>query len=461
MDCKLLELVESARLQVFPDIDAGEHSGRERRDVVSWVLNTAARRVGPLHPISVSGRSRTADYLRKHGVAVAEPIPVEVFVEAVGGPEAWWWASWTYHDSYFWCVAGEGSRDVGEVDISGDTDAGRVVEVARFASLSNNESTDAEIRSGPYCSDHPREEQMSAALGAVLVPAPLRRRLIRGRGRPLSLVVTGNLTALLPFPLLGIDVDPGNGQVTRLVETAVIRAAPPAVLINRVADHPLHMVDSYPVLIACVDPTGDLQYSGGVPAGAVVVLSGRLADGKQTPTDALPATAGNLVQALRSLPPSTPGVFYYSGHATSGATGDDLWSGLVVAGGQKLSPNIIFREADAVPAVPFPTRVLLAACSSAGSSGSGSGEWFGITAAVLWAGARQVVVTSWPVWDTPFTAALDLRVVDALRDTGDPAAALRTIQLEHLATWRGASPSSSAAAQPLIWAAYSCYGTAW
>ncbi|WP_425558397.1 CHAT domain-containing protein [Kribbella ginsengisoli] len=111
---------------------------------------------------------------------------------------------------------------------------------------------------------------------------------------------------------------------------------------------------------------------------------------------------------------------------------------------------------------------MLSACGSAGSGGGGSGEWLGLAAAVLWAGAREVVATAWPIWDLPFTRDFDLRLADALRSPDSAAASLRKLQLECLAQWRASThdltsdrnlpPHLHSHAFPLVWAAYQVVG---
>jgi hypothetical protein len=89
---------------------------------------------------------------------------------------------------------------------------------------------------------------------------------------------------------------------------------------------------------------------------------------------------------------------------------------------------------------------------------------------VLWKGARQVLATNWPIWDTLFTSEFDLDLVRRLQRHGDAAAALREVQLEALEAWRESLHDFTGYAGedmsledfsrlfPLIWAAYSCVG---
>jgi CHAT domain-containing protein len=151
---------------------------------------------------------------------------------------------------------------------------------------------------------------------------------------------------------------------------------------------------------------------------------------------------------------------------SDGLGGDDQ-DALALAGEDILSAHALFSNA---APLPMPARVLLSACSSAGATGAGGGEWLGLTAAVLWRGARQVIATNWPIWDTPFTTSFDHKLALRLQHDADPAVTLRELQLEALSDWRdsehdlsdheenGLPYSARDIPFPLIWAAYTCVG---
>jgi CHAT domain-containing protein len=114
---------------------------------------------------------------------------------------------------------------------------------------------------------------------------------------------------------------------------------------------------------------------------------------------------------------------------------------------------------------------LLSACRSGGTAGAGAGEWLGLSAGLLWRGSRQVIATNWSIWDTAFTSAFDLDLVERLRSADDPARALRDAQLAAFENWsdsqhdytehsRSGLPGSSLRLPfPLIWGSYCCVGT--
>jgi hypothetical protein len=211
----------------------------------------------------------------------------------------------------------------------------------------------------------------------------------------------------------------------------------------------------------CSDPTDDLEFAT-LPLDAAEVYGGRRVCAQHA--EAQPATRGNLVAALREIPNSRA-VFGYSGHSNPGHLGADLACHLALQDGKLTAETIFVGDADGQP-IPFCERVLLSACDSAGSSGAGSGEWLGLTAAVLCNGAREVIATSWPVWDLPVTRVVDVQLMEALSGAEDIAAALREVQLTRLAEWRSSTsdyserlvPEGASESLPLVWSAYQYVG---
>lgn len=444
------ELIESARLQVEPDdAELADTDAARKRS-----------RVHGLRPVSVSGTSRLASHYSPGITGL--PLSLEANITAIGGEAAIWWGTWALSQSIYWALFLDGHWTCGSLSLTEGTELRSVLARARDASMQQNPRASArELITGELCRNVAAEELLSVDLGEALIPTELRQRLLETAGiRPISLVIAGDLVALVPLPLLGLGADLFRRPI-RLVEAAVLRVAPPAILVERAmksggGDHAIH-----PVRVACVDPSGDLPCSREVPPGTQVALSGYPASGYP------PASLDQLAKTLAGGAPGEPGLFYYSGHATANNFSDDE-EALALSGGSALSAHLLFSPRG--ESFPFPARSMISACQSSGAAAGGAGEWLGLTAALLWRGSRQVVATNWKIWDTPFTSTFDLALADRLRTAEDAAAALRETQLQALDKWRSSMHdytdwqsdsrpgSSPVLAFPLIWAAYCCIG---
>ncbi|WP_305785453.1 CHAT domain-containing protein [Symbioplanes lichenis] len=379
------ELIECARLQALGT-------------TVRTVTVDGVSRLGPLRP------------------AAGAPLELRELIDRTGGPGAWWWGAWAFNERIYWSVLADGVADCGLLEAGDDTDLGRLLQ---------------ELLETASCRT---EEAVSAELGRLLVP-PVLLRALRRRGRrtdPLSLVLSGTLFAALPVASLGAEPVSPDRFPARLIESAVLRLGPPAVLAEHVARHPTFPAPDLPVSLACVDPTGDLPHARQAPPETAAVLGG--------------ATEQSLREALARLGPSHPSLFSFAGHAGAG-----LDAGLQLRNGE-LTATRLFTDP-----CPFPARALLTASTTTGDPGTGAGEWSALAAAVLWSGARQVIATNWPIPDTPFAASFAATLTQALHHTTDAAAAVRTAQLEALAHWRAGDPE----AHPLTWSAYAAHGVRW
>jgi tetratricopeptide (TPR) repeat protein len=440
------ELVETTRLQVEPDTDPDRPEGR------SPILG--------LRTVSVGGRSRLVEHYTAG--RTLEVLALEDSIAAVGGPSAYWWATWLVNGKAYWVLSIEGGWSCGQIDISVGGPHHNLVMRALGASLHNTDATVQEIIRGEWCRNVISEELLSADLGAILIPPALSRVLLdRGDSRPASLVVAGNLLNQIPLPMLGMRRDPMS-QLVRLVEVAVIRVAPPSILVDMIVRRPLLKSALHEIQVACVNPTNNLANSGLVSDFALVTLSGDPRSGRQ------PSTLSNLSTALGLRREGDSGIFYYSGHTVANGLGGDDEDGLALTNGDVLSARLLFGSAG--HRFPFPARCMISACKSGGTAGGGGGEWLGLSAALLTRGSRQVVGTNWSIWDTQFTSAFDIDLSERLRQTDDVAGALREAQVAALRSWRtsshdfsnhrrGGLPGRAARlAFPVIWASYCCIG---
>jgi tetratricopeptide (TPR) repeat protein len=456
------ELIETARLPALPDPSATARTtsvmtaGRRPAEVLKRALR-------PLHPVRVSGESRMQAYYPET-LPLSEPLHLEDQIRKIGGERSWWWAGWLGPSNYrFWVTRNpDGIFSCGYQGDERKASESKLLKRGLTATPAMSTSIPA-LAAGEFTRNYPSEEALSTQLGAMLIPEPLRVGLntVKQAGLdPLSLVVAGNYLSLLPLPLLVAGTS-SNTQPERLLELAVIRIAPPVAIIAELG--PVAMaVPPYPLAVTCSDPTSNLEFATFSDDAQHVLGGERIC---QDNPKALRATRANLVRVLMSLS-SPAAVFAYSGHAGEGAAGADLESYLPLADGGAIHADSLFARTGEAPMIPFPERALLAACGSAGSAGSGRGEWLGLGAGVLMSGARELVATAWPIWDTKFTREFDAAVLAVLRNAADVAEGLRDTQLQYLARWRSSSAdhsdgklkSSSAEALPLIWAAYQYIG---
>ena len=435
------ELIETDRLQALPEAGAQLNAAAAPADFRETLQATWAA-LGSLDHVTVRGRSelygRSSEYFPQQRRLVA----LEDAIAEVGGPGAWWWGAFAALRRIHWVVRSPngtmwcGTRQLSEVEVS---------------SVNAYDMDLKKIVSGrAVWNDSDREKTVLGDLSDILLPDPLRHQLSAESG-DLSLVVCGNWLAAMPLATLVVD----HSSDLRLVETAVIRVQPPAFLVNlmRQRSQPPASV-SHPLLIACTDPTGDLPNAHSPELPALFAFTnkchGPLARGE--------ATRFNVAAALSWVSPSAPGIFYYSGHASYFDVTGGLNAVLMLQGGDVIGAGD-WLHLYGQPDLNSPCRAVISACESAGTSGAGGGEWLGLGAALLAAGARQVVATAWTIFDTRFDNRFDTSMVAALEEAPDPAAALAAAQRGALNEWRNArSMCREDAPLPEIWAAYQCIG---
>jgi hypothetical protein len=143
------------------------------------------------------------------------------------------------------------------------------------------------------------------------------------------------------------------------------------------------------------------------------------------------ATPSAVVEALRANPDA---VAVYFGHVdeegpSSLSAALSLTDGVnraILEAAQMLTPERLGA----------PHVVLLAGCSSLSASDLGSGEWWGLAAALLWQGSKHVVGSMWDLLPTQATQELVAGLAHVLRASGDVAMALRSEQLRNLRRWQ-------------------------
>lgn len=451
------ELIETARLPALPD-----KSAPAQKIVLATAdgpVEVARRRLGPLHPVGAGGPSRLAAYYPS-AASIAAPIDLDKLIEKIGGKAAWWWGAWLgAYGVAFWAVR----SPEGEYCCGWHQDSHAAVMLTE-AQQAMPDAGDASTH-GVFTASYASEEAFSAKLGELLIPQQLSNAVLAAaldggddRDTAISLVVASNYLSTVPFTLMGVGAD-SMGRPVRLIEGAVVRLAPPAALLSHI-DTTRARASNYSISVTCSDPSGKLTYAHFSSKAARSLGSAAFCAAHP---DAELATAGNLLGALRDA--RAPGaIFAYCGHAGIGNYGPDLESFIPLVDGVLTAESILAGNADG-DAITMPERVLLAACNSAGSGGVGSGEWLGLTAATLSAGACEVLATAWTIWDLPITCELDADLLNLLAQRQDVAGGLRDVQLRCLERWRGCSAEhvdgirhDAPEAFPLVWAAYHYLG---
>ncbi|WP_410791001.1 CHAT domain-containing protein [Kribbella sp. C-35] len=470
-DLRLLaELIETAR-----------SAGVARPQVGSQVVGEVTRAFleggvafGPIVPLTVDGISALSAWYPSE-VPVGDAISLEGIIESVSGQDSWWWATYWGVSSLYWVLRSpDGAFSGGstpltfelrtlvdgvfrEVDPTSDVSVWEMT--ARHgnrASWMYRERLDELIANSKFRNDPGGELQIMQELGKALLPPLLIDQVSqRRRCGPLRLVTSGNFLPWLPTATLAI----GNEDDTRLIEGAILITAPPAELVQQALRSPAtgRVRGSHPTALVAVDARAEFKDLHEWLPDAPIVLTGR--------PDRAPATAivapldrATLRSALLGVGPGAAATFFYSGHAGHSASPGDFSSGIPLAGTDMLSAGELISSAGTPAAWPVPARVVLAACSSAGSAGAGRGEWVGLSAALLLNGAKQIVATSWPTWDSPGTARFDQSIADMMTTSADPAADLRLLQLHQLERWRVLGRTAGLEASPVCWAAYHLIG---
>lgn len=440
------ELIESTRPQVLP-VPPSRNPSEDELPPNSSSFGEACR-------VTVGGSSVVADAASSLGIAKKQTVSLDGAIEAVGGPHAWWWGCWFSLGQVFWATRDPaGAWSCGTTFVAKDENV-RTGMLA-LGRLYHREGIPATEATEYEAMDYASELNLMQLIGQATIPPPLRDALLAVEVGTLSLVVAGNLAGIVPLAALAI---PGTAD-TRLVERAIVRVQPPAFLAHLIHARESEPFGPWPLAVACLDPRGDLRHARHMDLTAEHTLTaGALVYERED--SSVRATHDALRAALRDVGRGVNALFFYSGHVHPGSMGGDLSAHLVLDDGDVASAAHFFGFEEDV-SMCAPSRVVLSACDSGGASGSGSGEWFGLGAALLVAGARQVIATAWPILDSAFSARFERQLVLNLQVGLDVGQTLRQTQVEALASWRGHTYldlESDDAALPVIWSAYQSIG---
>jgi hypothetical protein len=440
----MAELIEGARLQSLATAGAIVGSDEDENYDLLGLLAATGTSLQDVHPVSVNGRSRIAEAVQM--LKGPLPLALEPAIAATGGPGAVYWGSWAALRKCYWAIrSAAGSWSAGAMDLGPSAEA----LMAAYGAL----RPAGAYSDNAMFEDYEQELSRNQQLGRMVVPQPLVD-IISVSGSPVSLVVAGSLVCDLPLPAL---VLPGTSD-ERLIERAVIRVQPPLVLTKDLVSQ-LRIVrrrtDPLIVRMACLDPAGDLPFSRNfdIPCELLLTSPSKYETARTSPRWSQPANRANLIAGLQKIRPGEPALFIYSGHVEQKGVVDGPKTSLLL-----MDSSVSAAE---LAALPIPSHIVLSACSSSGASGTGAGEWLGLAGSLLRGGAHEIVATSWPIFDTEFTASFERDLITRICADGDSAAALRQGQLEALAGWRdlrGQPIELFQAPLPRTWAAFQMIG---
>jgi hypothetical protein len=471
------QVMEAARLQGVPGAHVKQRASslaapaaagtRDTRRTTLGFGETSQRSVAlqlqgelPLRPPPVIRVRGDARLLGPHAVERPAALDLERIAALACGDGAWWWGQWSTGDSVYWSlVPPVGDVTAGRIDWGQDSPLAALLERLTAAlpvqgPAETEEQMDARVTAGPLF-DAASERELMTALGALLIPEPLRHELRRrakhGSGRLPLAVAPAWALAWLPWATLALPAGSGGAaeqhDTARLVELADVTLAPSAALLNLISKRPA--VASGPVSLAVLNPTGDLAATHNLrfslPAEALLLDDGTVGE---------PGTKANLRRALRAVDRGSTLVF--GCHARIATPGQPSTSALVLRPGDGdegfLTAEELLDEDDGHRDYPLPRTVVVLGCESADIGSASGAEWLTLGPALLWAGADETLVTLFPIFkDAPAEAEL-LSLVGSGIEVRE---ALSRWQSDCLAAWREASEPWYS---PMHWACYTVLG---
>ncbi|KAF2781602.1 CHAT domain-containing protein [Streptomyces sp. OM5714] len=436
----LAELIESARLQLGP------HSEGSAFD--------ASRTVAPF--IRVRGTSRLE---QAHWYRTEQPprvFALEDMAEIALGADTWWWSTWVHEDTLFWAlVPPSGPVTGGTLSLAEGTEAAWALSDLRDALPGIYPGEDAlawedrVLNSPLLVGPAHAESSLGRRLGALL-PPPLSRALLEGRGRLRLAIAPAAQFGHVPWPAVGV---PGGERDVRLVERCTMVLVPPAGLLAQLADRP-QLDDAPPLGLVVVEPGGDLPWvdeAEQLPTARQ--LLGLVPEDVETITPAADLSLPEFAARLRAVGSESSAVFvcHVAEDSASGHRGVQLRPGSS-DDPPAVPPRVLTSHMliDAPDRYPMPRQVLMLACDSGDVSNVSAGEWLVLGPALLWAGADRLVVTSFPVIDSVSETesqvageaagsegdVIDQRLLTALVRRQPVIDALHAVQREQLARWR-------------------------
>jgi tetratricopeptide (TPR) repeat protein len=446
------ELLEVARLQALP---ASIKDQLVADGTVEIPLHIPPR-------ITIGGRAGLVDAT---GVPPdTDVIDLRGLLRQTRGEHAVLLSYWTNEDGCYWSLLGPDWVHSGRFQLDDSEVAATLAALA--AALPNPRPGETEldrsgrVRTGPYYADRAGERRLAQRL-AVLFPEPLLAHL-RTHGFdqrvPLTICPAPEL-ARVPWPLVAIGDAPSGDDAVRLLEVADIQLG----LTSALTSHLIRASRSdYTTQVEIiVDPSGEGSDSAADLLGARKALRkvpGSVAvHGGRWRADGAPVTKARLAEILAAMQPG--GSLLFVGHGVDPQPGRSTAEGALalaapLAGGpmEFLTAATLLRPEFDEQALRFPSRVVLAACNTAGADQAEAGDWLGLVPAVHWCGAAEVVSSTVPVPD----GALDFErsLLEWLCDTTEGSRPplghmLLRLQRDALQAWRAGGRWP-----PISWAFY-------
>jgi hypothetical protein len=455
---KLLNMLDAA---LAPPMIGQQPTAAATNGSAAWRLDPA--RQPP--PVRAGGPLRVP-------YAESSPIDLELELASLAG-RCWYWAGITVGDAYIWAVRSpEGDWWHGRASIAVGTAARRAYDdllAALPLSLPGEEepARRARLRRSPLArtsitsTEQPRAElDLLTRVADAFLPAPLVEGLRCADGDHPTQLVVALSTMLAIMPVAGLPI-PGAGDV-RVVECAVVSHAPAwqGIAAGRRARGATASAREWPIRLAVLAPDGAPEFVDPASPSALVAPQGtqRTAVG--------PLSKRQLLELMEQLAADPDWVWFVAGHVVNPP-------GAPAAGGLRLRDRegsyefLTSRDLAGVnphqPATRVPRRVALAGCesfgldtepfSSPGVDHTPVGEWLGLAAGMLFAGAHHVLGTLYPIPAGRQARRLDQATAATLTRHHDPAAGLREVQLGELRRWR-----EGHSGHPMVWQGYAYVG---
>jgi hypothetical protein len=456
------------QLKLLNVLDAALAPPMIGRQPAAATYSSAASRLDPARqppPVRAGGPLRVP-------YAESSPIDLELELASLSG-RCWYWAGITVGDAYIWAVRSpEGNWWHGRASIADGTAARRAYDDLLVALPLSRPGEDeptrrTRLQRSPLArtsitlTEQPRAElDLLTRVADAFLPPPLVEGLrCADGGHPTQLVVALS-TMLAIVPVAGLPV-PGTGDV-RVVERAVVSYAPAwqGIAAGRRARGARASAREWPIRLAVLAPDGAPEFLDPASPSALVAPPG-------TQRTALgPLSKRQLLELMEQLAVDPDWMWFVAGHIVN-PPGAPAAGGLRLRGREGRYEFLTTRDLAGVDphqlTTRVPRRVALAGCesfgldtepfTSPGADHTPVGEWLGLAAGMLFAGAHHVLGTLYPIPAGKQARRLDQAIAATLTRHRDPAAGLREAQLAELRRWR-----EGRSGHPMVWQGYAYVG---